>query len=326
MKSISNFLRFLISAVFISWLAGCGQDSKTPSQKTDAETPPPAKDENLTPSAKKAPLVASIPDAPEAPTPEGDWVGYNSQYDAIFEEDAAQDADGPLDHNRVFRRSDKAAYTGTITKLHLNGKVMYKGLYKDGYLEGTAKWWEPDGSLEDALQVKRGRSGNSLLDDLEGDARLAPTVSPPSAPTNGPSPSENIFIGTTNDLNTWTRTETINEESYLLDDRTGAKVTGSLTIYQNENGQLLESKPYKDGKLHGLWVTFYTNGNPNTESNYRDGIQHGASKVLFENGRVATETNYVDGELDGLETNYNEDGTISSQYLYKDGLKETIKE
>ena len=58
---------------------------------------------------------------------------------------------------------------------------------------------------------------------------------------------------------------------------------------------------YKNGKPHGLFVEWRSNGTKMYEENYKDGKKDGLETQWYENGQKKIETNYKDGRKVGLE-------------------------
>jgi len=78
---------------------------------------------------------------------------------------------------------------------------------------------------------------------------------------------------------------------------------------------------YKDGKRHGLAVTYYQNGHINTSLTYVDGAPQGLVTVYYENGHKLADVPVLDGKAQGLVTEYGEDGNKVSECDYLAGFK-----
>jgi antitoxin component YwqK of YwqJK toxin-antitoxin module len=55
----------------------------------------------------------------------------------------------------------------------------------------------------------------------------------------------------------------------------------------------------ENGKEHGYWEVYYSNGNLCSKGNYVDGNRHGYWEVYYSNGNLCYKGNYVDGKLHG---------------------------
>jgi antitoxin component YwqK of YwqJK toxin-antitoxin module len=122
----------------------------------------------------------------------------------------------------------------------------------------------------------------------------------------------------------------------------------------DENGTLrLDGTYFEDKeKYNGKWVSYYSDGQIESEENYVDGkrdakqvevyngededgslieyqfyrngnelIKHGYYKEYHENGKVSWEKNYVDGKLDGKDAEYDEEGNKFYEICHEMGEK-----
>ena len=64
-----------------------------------------------------------------------------------------------------------------------------------------------------------------------------------------------------------------------------------------ENGQKEEEANLKNGKVHGLAVTWHQNGQKFRKGNFKDGKPDGLATFWHENGQKEREENYKDGIL-----------------------------
>lgn len=94
--------------------------------------------------------------------------------------------------------------------------------------------------------------------------------------------------------------------------------TGEMLV-NYDNGKLMMSINFKDGKKDGLGKHWYENGQLKKEENYKDGKADGLTKYWYENGQLKSEENYKDGVINGLIINYYENGNISYEGSEKNG-------
>ena len=57
----------------------------------------------------------------------------------------------------------------------------------------------------------------------------------------------------------------------------------AFTLYGN--GKKESNQNYKDGRLHGLFISWRYNGEKWSETNYKDGKENGASVQWYKNGK-----------------------------------------
>jgi len=78
---------------------------------------------------------------------------------------------------------------------------------------------------------------------------------------------------------------------------------------------------YRDKKLHGVFHTYFSNGNLLAEISYVDGLLHGRSVVYYPNGFLHTEKIFKQGKLDGLFRAWDEEGAMFFEIEYKDDVQ-----
>jgi len=67
------------------------------------------------------------------------------------------------------------------------------------------------------------------------------------------------------------------------------------STFYHENGQLQQEGFYKDGKVHGEWISYDINGNKVAMGQYQDGMKVG--KWFFWNGLDLAEVDYSDSRV-----------------------------
>lgn len=84
-----------------------------------------------------------------------------------------------------------------------------------------------------------------------------------------------------------------------------------------------EVKLYSDDSLvnHGLYTSYYRNGQKFEEGKYVDGVKQGPWHEYYDNGQEARVENYVDGKLDGTWTKFNEKGVREGEVSFKAGKR-----
>jgi antitoxin component YwqK of YwqJK toxin-antitoxin module len=86
---------------------------------------------------------------------------------------------------------------------------------------------------------------------------------------------------------------------------------------------------YLDGEKHGLWITFYANGNKRSEGRYDRGKKEGPWIQYWPNGNKKSEGTFQDNRFTGQYTAYHENGNLQLHGVYNefkgassDGTKE----
>lgn len=88
-----------------------------------------------------------------------------------------------------------------------------------------------------------------------------------------------------------------------------------------ENGQKMGQGTFKNDKLEGKWTKWYENGNKRSEKTYKDGNKEGLYMSWYENGQKRVEGNYKDGIEIGEWTYWEEDGKKAGVGYYGDAMK-----
>lgn len=97
-------------------------------------------------------------------------------------------------------------------------------------------------------------------------------------------------------------------------DLNGAPITGELHRYQDNN--LIRLYRMKEGVLDGTAITYYANGNPQSEKPYSNGVLNGVVREYYNNGSLQSETPYLNGQKEGVAKSYTENGAMFSQMIY----------
>lgn len=95
-------------------------------------------------------------------------------------------------------------------------------------------------------------------------------------------------------------------------------IEGLQTFY-HENGEIMSTGEYVDGKEQGEWKYYDEQGALQVIANYNDGIESGQWKWYYENGEIMRIGNYKQGLNDGVWINYYENGVISDSSVYCNG-------
>ena len=92
-----------------------------------------------------------------------------------------------------------------------------------------------------------------------------------------------------------------------------------LGVSWYENGRKMTENNFKDGKREGLMTQWYESGQKRTEANFKGGNEHGLVTEWHENGQKRWEGNWKNGQQDGLDTTWYENGQKKRESTYEDG-------
>ena len=75
---------------------------------------------------------------------------------------------------------------------------------------------------------------------------------------------------------------------------------------------------FKNDKKHGLWVTYFANGNKRSEGTYDEGVKVGEWRLYHKNGTLSSEATFVKGKYTGYYCSYHDNGEIFREGYYND--------
>ena len=89
------------------------------------------------------------------------------------------------------------------------------------------------------------------------------------------------------------------------------KAKGEEVVYQKRF-----ERNYENGKLHGKYTEWYSDGSPKLSAYYYKGQINGMYTRWYSNGNIKIEARYIDGTRAGIYKEYYENGNIRLDYLY----------
>jgi hypothetical protein len=94
----------------------------------------------------------------------------------------------------------------------------------------------------------------------------------------------------------------------------------NLTYYWYSSNKIQETMGGVDGKmLHGLYSSFYLNGNLKEKGNFKSGLKNGQWTTWYENGKIKEIIIWKKGIRSNTTFNYNMDGELLSTTQYRKG-------
>jgi antitoxin component YwqK of YwqJK toxin-antitoxin module len=119
------------------------------------------------------------------------------------------------------------------------------------------------------------------------------------------------------------------DSSKIKDSEITLDVTNSVPTEKLKNGdfksyfpegQLKVSGFVEQGKRVGVWISYFPNGNKQSENNYVNGMLSGKTVVLYSNGQIMYIGYYNNGAPDGEWLYYDETGKMTKHLNYKGGV------
>ncbi|MBS9774396.1 MAG: toxin-antitoxin system YwqK family antitoxin [Tenacibaculum sp.] len=166
--------------------------------------------------------------------------------------------------------------TGIWKKFYKNGKLRYKGQFKDGREVGTFKFYENTASTQPVI-VKEFKGNKALVKFYDFDGKLK---------------SKGEMIGKKRE-GKWeyyfSNGKLFSEEFYV-----NGKLNGILKNYYS-NGKITEETEYKEGKKNGVSKIYANDGVLIEETNYLNGVLNGFAKYFDLKGNLIEEGTYNNG-------------------------------
>jgi antitoxin component YwqK of YwqJK toxin-antitoxin module len=107
----------------------------------------------------------------------------------------------------------------------------------------------------------------------------------------------------------------------LSTDPKGKNLQGVWEFY-NVLGNVARTTEFRNGKVNGLYKTFYYTGLPKEEINIQNEQINGVGKEYYDNGNLKSEATFVNGKKNGMHTQYYVNGSKSSEENYRNGIKD----
>jgi len=99
----------------------------------------------------------------------------------------------------------------------------------------------------------------------------------------------------------------------------------SVWNFYDEDGTLLSTEGYSNGKKNGVSKVFFPSGKVSEEKNYKNGLLDGPFKQYFmDKGIVKAEGSYKNDNYNGKCAWYYPNGTAAAQGIYDNGVKKGI--
>jgi len=202
----------------------------------------------------------------------------------------------------VFNQTDAKNFKqGYWKKPYPNGKLMYKGFFRDNKPVGEMQRYYESGALKALL----------LYDDKGEYARAKMFYE------DGQLAAEGWYYNSMKD-STWNYYSYYDHiltarETYIKGKKNGPE------MHYYGNGNLSERIIWENDVKNGNWEQYFGNDVLKLKGNYLSGKLEGAFIVNYNNGKAYLNGNYVNDMRQGKWTFYKEDGTIDMAVEYMNG-------
>jgi len=206
-------------------------------------------------------------------------------------------------HDTIFNQMDARNWKqGWWKKSFPNGKLMYKGYFKDNKPSGVMKRYYETGEMK-ALLVYDNKGEYSHAKLFYADGQVA---------------AEGRYFNSLKD-STWCY------YSYYDHSLTAREVyvkglRNGLTQHFYNNGNLSEIVGWENNRKEGPWEQYFSNAQLKLKGSFREGKLQGEFQVNFESGKPYLKGSYQDDLREGEWTFYKEDGNIEMQLVYHHGI------
>ncbi|PKP53440.1 MAG: toxin-antitoxin system YwqK family antitoxin [Bacteroidetes bacterium HGW-Bacteroidetes-1] len=89
-----------------------------------------------------------------------------------------------------------------------------------------------------------------------------------------------------------------------------------LSQYYDSTGRIIETRAWRNGKKHGTWITYGSDGIKTGEANYYNDTKHGKWFIWDDKGILRYEMNYENGKKIGLWFMWDENGKLIGEKQY----------
>lgn len=209
----------------------------------------------------------------------------------------------------IFNQRDNSyRKQGFWRKKYPNGKLAYKGYFKDDKPRGIFTRYHEDGTL--LAEMVFNNTGNKAQVKLyySGGYKVA---------------AEGAYLNEKKD-STWKYFAPDKRLVFQENYKNGIKHGDYITYYKS--GAVYEVIPYVNGEIEGDMRQYYPNGQIKTEWTLLNGKQNGKIRSYFSDGTVRVEGNYKDGIKHGIWSIYNMDRKMVKQTQYINGFPKNREE
>jgi len=191
---------------------------------------------------------------------------------------------------------------GWWKKSYPDGKLMYKGFFRDNKPVGEMRRYYENGALK-ASMVYDDKSEYAKARLFYADGQVAAT---------------GVYFNSLKD-STWFYYSYYDHSLTTKEIYTKGKRNGPMLNYYN-NGNLSEKLTWVNDKKEGQWEQYFPDNTLKLKASYKDGLLEGEFLVNYDSGKPYLRGGYKNGLREGKWNFFNEDGTIDMELTYHLGI------
>ena len=96
--------------------------------------------------------------------------------------------------------------------------------------------------------------------------------------------------------------------------------TGKCAYYDDNNGGMISSHEFSNGKFHGKWKFYFPNSQLETVGKFDNGLRVGVWNYYHENGKKSQVARYINGKKHGVWEVYDENGDLVVEQEWIEGI------
>ena len=190
---------------------------------------------------------------------------------------------------------------GYWKKTYPNGKLMYKGYFKDNKPVGEMYRYYETGTLK-AVMNNDSKSEYAHARLLYADGQLA---------------AEGWYYYSLKD-SIWCY-YSYYDKSLTARETFNKGIRQGVMIHYYNNGNISEKLVWMNDKKNGLWEQYFINNSPKLKGTFIDNKLEGDFIVYYEDGKTYLKGSYLNNQQNGAWTFYNKDGTMDMKLEYLNG-------
>jgi antitoxin component YwqK of YwqJK toxin-antitoxin module/Tfp pilus assembly protein PilF len=214
---------------------------------------------------------------------------------------------------------------GPFKSYHENGRLAVEGQYKEGRLEGNLNRYHENGKLKAKENYANGELDGGYSEYYDNGVLYYSTVYKKGKQDG----RTDFFDRDSKKFSEFVYDNNIVKQAKYFD-KAGKEISATerkakkmdMASYSPSGFKRMHAVYNDKGLIQGLETSYFTSGKVSAEINYEDGDRAGRSITYFPNGNKESENEYAGGEKHGYEKNWYMHGQLQSEGWYQQGYRE----